>query len=114
MSSFGAVLDACVLIPAAVRDTLLRTAEAGLYRPFWSRDILDEVERNLTPLLARHGHDDPPTKVRQLLAELRAHFPEATITGYEQLIPAMTDEEKVAMSWLLESPRRRKRLSPTT
>lgn len=46
-SSFGAVLDANVLIPAALRDTLLRAAQQGLYSPYWSEMILAEVERNL-------------------------------------------------------------------
>ncbi len=47
MPSFGAVLDASVLFPAAVRDTLLRAAGAGLYQLYWSTDILEEVRRNL-------------------------------------------------------------------
>jgi hypothetical protein len=42
-----AVLDASVLFPAAVRDTLLRAAGAGLYQLYWSSDILEEVRRNL-------------------------------------------------------------------
>jgi hypothetical protein len=36
MSVIVAVLDSCVLLPAALRDTLLRAAEANLYRPQWS------------------------------------------------------------------------------
>ena len=42
-----AVLDACVLYPLPLRDTLLSVAEAGLYEARWSERILDEVERNL-------------------------------------------------------------------
>ncbi|TDB80270.1 PIN domain-containing protein [Micromonospora sp. KC721] len=41
-----AVLDACVLVPSVLADTLLRCAEQDLYRPVWSRAILDEVRRN--------------------------------------------------------------------
>ena len=59
MTSFGAVLDANVLLKAGPRDTLLRAAEVGLYRPYWSETILDEVQRNLTDLLARRGRPDP-------------------------------------------------------
>ena len=33
MASAGIVLDTCVLYPRALRDTLLRAAEAGMYRP---------------------------------------------------------------------------------
>ena len=47
MAVFRAVLDASVLFPAAVRDTLLRAAAAGLYQLAWSDVILEEVRRNL-------------------------------------------------------------------
>jgi len=43
VSSFGVVLDACVLIPASLRDTLLRAAEQGMYQMHWSELILEEV-----------------------------------------------------------------------
>jgi hypothetical protein len=39
MTPHGAVLDACVLVNAAVRDTLLRLAQRGLYTPYWSDEI---------------------------------------------------------------------------
>jgi hypothetical protein len=38
---FGVILDANVLVPANLCDTLLRTAIAGLYRAHWSDDILE-------------------------------------------------------------------------
>jgi hypothetical protein len=40
-SRFPVVLDSCVLYPMYLRDTLLRAAEAGLYRVHWSQEILD-------------------------------------------------------------------------
>ncbi len=46
-STFGVVLDANVLIPMALCDTLMRAAIARLYRPYWTAQILEEVERNL-------------------------------------------------------------------
>ena len=42
MPRYTAVLDACVLVPIALADTLLRVAEKGLYRPLWSGRILAE------------------------------------------------------------------------
>ena len=42
-----AVLDACVLLPITLTDSLLRSAERAFYLPRWSRRILDEVERNI-------------------------------------------------------------------
>ena len=41
------VLDACVLYPLPLRDTLLRLAHQNLYAVRWSRRILDEVAWNL-------------------------------------------------------------------
>lgn len=45
--SLVAVLDADVLFPMVLRDTLLRVAAAGCFRPHWSDRILDEMTRNL-------------------------------------------------------------------
>jgi len=47
MASFQVVYDTCVLVPAPLRDLLLRVAEAGLVRAGMSDDILDELERVL-------------------------------------------------------------------
>jgi hypothetical protein len=44
---FTVVLDANVLFPFTLRDTLLRAAGAGLYEVKWSAQILDEMTRNL-------------------------------------------------------------------
>jgi hypothetical protein len=42
---YTALLDACVLVPIALADTLLRVAEREreLYRPLWSERILAEA-----------------------------------------------------------------------
>ena len=43
-----AVLDACVLYNAGVRDALLVQAESpSLYLPRWSEEIIVEMSRNL-------------------------------------------------------------------
>jgi len=43
-ADYRVLLDACVLIPMPLADTLLRMAEAPrLYLPKWSQAILDEV-----------------------------------------------------------------------
>jgi hypothetical protein len=42
-----AILDACVLFPLPLRDTLLRIAEKELYRLGFSQEILDETTKNL-------------------------------------------------------------------
>ena len=43
MARYSVFLDACVLVPIALADTLLRLAEAGLYRPLWSDRVLDDM-----------------------------------------------------------------------
>lgn len=87
--SFGVVLDACVLIPAAVRDTLLRAAAAGMYRLHWSEDILAEVQRNLVAdgLTSAQGAAD-------VVSAMRRAFPEATVEGYQHLVLLIEVDEK--------------------
>jgi hypothetical protein len=53
------ILDASVLYPLPLRDTLLRIAETGLYDPCWSERILDEVGRNL---IAKRGATNTQAK----------------------------------------------------
>jgi predicted nucleic acid-binding protein len=87
MSSFGAVLDACVIVPAALRDTLIRAAAAGLYRVYWSEDILEEVR---STLVARGMTDE--TRAQKLVDTLRAYSPESLACGYENLVSSMTND----------------------
>jgi hypothetical protein len=89
MTSLVAVLDTCVLFPQTLRDLLLRAAEAGLYRPRWSDEILDELWRNL-----QEERGLSPEQARHLLGELRRAFPEAMVTGYDRLIGDMTNAPK--------------------
>ncbi len=56
MSGFVAVLDACVLYPAALGDLFLSLGAAGIYRPKWSQMIHDEW---VTSLLANRKDLDP-------------------------------------------------------
>jgi predicted nucleic acid-binding protein len=84
------VLDACVLIPMPLADTLLRLAEEPrLYLPKWSHTIMDEVTRNLI-----QKWNMPPEKAQRRESELRRHFPEAWVEGFEALIEAMTNDSK--------------------
>ncbi len=51
---YTAVLDACVLVPMPLCDTLLRLAEEpAVYRPVWSEQILLEVGNALENNLHR-------------------------------------------------------------
>lgn len=82
-----AVLDACVLVPGVLADTLLRCAEKELYRPVWSATILDEVRRNLP-----RSVDSAAAERR--IAAMRRHFPEAMVSGHEHLIDQMDNHPK--------------------
>jgi hypothetical protein len=84
------LLDACVLANFSLCDTLLRLAEPPrLYEPKWSEDIIRETTRTLESTLRWPG-----SLTTYFQAELRAHFDEAWISGYEALIPRMTNDEK--------------------
>lgn len=84
-----AVLDACVLYPAALRDTLLRTVEAGLYQLRWSEEILAEVRRNLVAT----GRQTE-SQAEALVTEMRRAFPAAFVEGYQGLIDSMHNHPK--------------------
>jgi predicted nucleic acid-binding protein len=84
------VLDACVLFPASLRDTLLRLAETPRqYIPKWSDQILEEVTRNL-----ESRRNLTPRKIAHLIDQLERHFPEAQVKDYEKLIALMTNDPK--------------------
>lgn len=82
-------LDACVLVSSALRDTLLRAAEANFYSPRWSEIILEEVRRTL---VNKQFTDEQ--RAQHLLVTLRSVFPRAMVTGFEQHIDAMTNHPK--------------------
>jgi hypothetical protein len=89
-ADYSVVLDACVLIPMPLADTLLRMAEEPrLYLPKWSHMIMGEVTRNLIKTWNME-----PEKARRREDELRRHFPEAWVEGFEPLIGAMANEPK--------------------
>jgi PIN domain len=84
------MLDACVLIPMPLADTLLRLAASpGLYHPKWTDQIMMEVNRTLQE---KFGLSVEKAEYRE--NEIRRHFPEAWVDGYEDLIPAMTNQER--------------------
>jgi predicted nucleic acid-binding protein len=83
------VLDACVLVPMPLCDTLLRLAEApAFYLPKWSREIL----RELRSTLVRMGYSSAQADRR--LAAMQSAFGDALVENYESLIDAMTNDPK--------------------
>jgi predicted nucleic acid-binding protein len=96
------VLDANVLIPLSVRDTILRAAEKNLCRLHWTDEILEETRRNLVAL----GFTTR-TQADSMVAAMRAFFADASVTNYQQHIPQMTNDPKdrhvAAAAWTVHA-----------
>jgi predicted nucleic acid-binding protein len=86
--AFPAFLDTCVLYPAYLCDTLLRIADAGTYRPLWSGDIIEELQRNLV----KRGL--PADRIDRRVGQMTRAFPDAMVTGYGSLIDGMANDPK--------------------
>ncbi len=78
---FSAVLDACVLVPTPLTDTLLRLAERDFYRPLWSDRIFDEVVN----AVVRIHPDIDEGRIRRRLNVMNDAFEDARVTGWEPL-----------------------------
>ncbi|MCB9933004.1 MAG: PIN domain-containing protein [Planctomycetes bacterium] len=84
-----AVLDANVLYPMTLRDTLLRCAEKGWYMVLWTKEILNEATRNLVA-------DGVMTEEQAawLTECMQEAFEDALVEGHEPLIASMPNDEK--------------------
>jgi len=83
-NEFAVLLDACVLAPMPLADTLLRLAEApSLYRIVWTEELLQEIGRTLTKL------GRTPFQVQRRLNLMRDHFPEAMVNITPELVAAI-------------------------
>jgi hypothetical protein len=78
MPRYTAVLDACVLVPIALADTLLRVAEKGLYRPLWSDRILTEAQAAIEEI-------HPGIDAAKRFTQMREAFDDAVVSGWEEL-----------------------------
>jgi predicted nucleic acid-binding protein len=85
---FKVLLDANVMFPAALCDTLLRVADAGLYQLYWSEKILEELERALVREM-----ECTEAGARRRVAAMKEYFPAAMVSGHEHLIGAMRNDE---------------------
>ncbi|MCP3958531.1 MAG: PIN domain-containing protein [bacterium] len=77
-----AVLDACVVYPAPLRDLLIRLALAGLFRARWTEQILDEA---FEALRSRRPELESARlrRTRQLMCEA---LPDALVEGHLGLV----------------------------
>ncbi len=87
---FVALLDTSVLAPMPIADTLLRLAdEPPFYIPKWSDGIVIELRRTLISKLNLSEY-----QAQRRIQTMTEVFPEALVVGYEDLIPAMKNNEK--------------------
>jgi predicted nucleic acid-binding protein len=84
------VLDACVLVPMPVADTLLRLAEEpAFYTPRWSPDILAEIKKTLLTKF-----DYTQLQVDRRISAMTSAYPDAMVDGYQDLIGGMKNDAK--------------------
>ena len=89
VAPFKIVLDANVLYPFTLRDTLLRAAAEGLFQLYWSSEILEETIRNLV-----RSTTISIEQARRLRVAMERAFPDASITGYEPLVARLSNDAK--------------------
>ncbi len=88
---FTVVLDANVLISVLKRNVLLSLAAAELFRPRWSDLILAETETNLAKLFSDKGASDPISTAKSQIARMTDAYPEAEVTGYDELLSSLSN-----------------------
>ncbi len=81
-----AVLDACVLYPATLRDFLLRLADEDAFIPKWSDEIVGEFVRGVL----RDRHAVSPERLQRTVGLMNEVFPDARVTGYNKWIKTIT------------------------
>ncbi|ROP48588.1 MULTISPECIES: putative toxin-antitoxin system toxin component, PIN family [unclassified Rathayibacter] len=85
---FPAFFDTNVLYGALLNDFVLELADRGLYRPLWSKDVLFELAKNLV----KNGED--PLLVEKRVGTMERYFADAMVSGYDDLVPTMANDEK--------------------
>jgi predicted nucleic acid-binding protein len=81
---YTAILDANVLYPQLVRDTLLSLAVERLYHARWTTTIHAEWIRHLA-----EDRPDIATKLPQLAEQMNTSVPDCLVTNYEKLITSI-------------------------
>lgn len=88
MATFPALFDTNVLFGFHLNDIILGMAERGLFRPLWSDQILAELSDNLIE------HGLPTANAGRRISAMQRAFPDAMVSGYEDLIENMTNNPK--------------------
>jgi predicted nucleic acid-binding protein len=86
--AFPAFFDTCALYGSTLNDVFLWLAHRGAFRPLWSVGVMTELDRNLRA----HGVD--VALVEKRLSTMGRAFPDALVSGYDDLIDGMTCDPK--------------------
>jgi predicted nucleic acid-binding protein len=78
MTALTAILDACVLYPAPLRDFLLHLACSGMFRARWSEQIHDEWIRNLL----KNRQDLTAEQLLRTRELMNKAVPDCLVTGH--------------------------------
>lgn len=81
-----AVLDACILYPAPLRDLLMHLALVDLFQARWTEEIHAEWMRNVL----ENRPDLQAARLQRTKDLMNQNLREALVTEYEPLIPALT------------------------
>jgi hypothetical protein len=93
----SAIIDACVLYSAPVRDLIVRLAQAGLIQARWSDEIHDEWMRNLLKNNPRVSRE----RLERTRSLMDAAIRDCLVTGYSPLVDArrnIVDEDRVGVN----------------
>jgi len=82
--AFVALLDACVLYPAPLRDLLLRLAQTGVFRARWS----DQIQAEWINAALRE-RPELATALQRTRALMDAAIDDCLVSGHEPLIPTL-------------------------
>ncbi|MHB8898719.1 MAG: PIN domain-containing protein [Thermoguttaceae bacterium] len=86
MSHFTALYDACVLYPAPLRDLLMQLAVTDLFRAKWT----DEIHEEWICSLLKNRLDLRREQLERTRNLMNTHVRDCLVTGYQELIPALT------------------------
>jgi hypothetical protein len=81
-----AIIDACVLYSAPVRDLIVRVAQAGLLHARWSEQIHEEWMRNLL----ENNPSIIPERIERTRSLMDAAVRDCLVTGYHGLVDTLT------------------------
>jgi hypothetical protein len=83
--SYTALLDACILYPAAMRDVFMQLAIADIFKAKWTADI----HREWIEALLRSEPQRDRASLERTRTLMDVETRDCLVTGYEQLIPSL-------------------------